>query len=315
MTSPVIAYGASHSVRYVKEAIAGTTPTAPKLKEILHTGCSLELTRDTLTSNSLRSDRQIPFIRTGTDKVSGGIDFELCGGMYDDFIEAALAGTWTENVLKAGTTKHSFTIERAFTDIGQYKINRGCYVNQLTLSVKPSAVVTGSFDIVGLGVALAASPLDAAYTPAGGCDPFDSFTGSLFIDDTDVAVVTGIDLTLANGAEAKFPLFSRQAAGVGLGKSTLSGTLSAFFTDDTFVKKFIDDAKVKIVFTLTRGDYSYAFQIPCATLTNAGTGVQGEGEISLDLPWSAALDAASGTNILITRTVPTPPSPQPDSGE
>ena len=280
MTPPVtIGSGASHSVRYVKETTAGTTPTTPKLKEILHTGCSLELSRDTLTSNSLRSDRQIPFIRTGTDKVSGGIDFELCGGMYDDFIEAALAGTWAANVLKAGTTKRSFTIERAFTDIGQYKINRGCYVNQMTLSVKPSAVVTGSFDIVGLGTTLAATPLDSAYTVAGDCDPFDSFTGSLLIDDAEVAIVTGIDLTLANTVEAKFPIFSRQAVAVGYGKSALTGTLSAFFTDDTFVSKFINDAKVKIAFTLTRGDYSYTFLIPCATLTNAGTSVQGEGEI------------------------------------
>ena len=308
MPTPVtIGSGASHSVRYVKETTAGTTPTTPKLKEILHTGCSLELSRDTLTSNSLRSDRQIPFIRTGTDKVSGGIDFELCGGMYDDFIEAALAGTWAANVLKAGTTKRSFTIERAFTDIGQYKINRGCYVNQMTLSVKPSAVVTGSFDIVGLGTTLAATPLDSAYAVAGDCDPFDSFTGSLFIDDTDVAIVTGIDLTLANTVEAKFPIFNRQAVAVGYGKSALTGTLSAFFTDATFISKFINDAKVKIAFTLTRGDYSYAFLIPCATLTNAGTSVQGEGEISLDLPWSASLDATLGTNIQITRTVPTVP--------
>ena len=307
MATPVIAYGASHSVRYTRETVAGTTPSTPKLKEIPHTGCALELARDTLTSNSLRSDRQIAFIRTGTDKVSGGIDFELCGGIYDEFIEAALAGTWTENVLKAGTAKHSFTIERAFTDIGQYKINRGCYVNQLTLSVKPSAVVTGSFDIVGLGTTLASGPLDSAYTAADECDPFDSFTGSLLIDDEEVAVVTGIDLTLANGIEAKFPLFSRQAVSVGYGKSTLSGTLSAFFTDKTFVEKFVNDAKVKIAFTLTRGDFSYAFLIPHATLTNAGTSVQGEGEISLDLPWSASLDATTGTNIQITRTVPAEP--------
>lgn len=311
MATPVIAYGASHSVRYVKETTPGATPAVPKAKEILHTGCSLSLTRDTLTSNSLRSDRQIAFVRTGTDKVSGGIDFELCGGAYDDFIEAALAGTWSENVLKAGTAKHSFTIERAFTDIGQYMVYKGCYVNQMTLSVKPSAVVTGSFDIVGLGASLAAAPLDSAYAPAGAIDPFDSFTGSLFVDEKEVAVVTGIDLTLANGVEAKFPLFNRQALSVGFGKSTLSGTLSAFFTDKLFVEKFINDAKVKIAFTLTHGDYAYAFAIPCATLTNAGANVQGEGEISLDLPWSAALDAALGTNIQITRTLPTLPAPVP----
>lgn len=311
MTGPVIAYGASHSVRYVKETTAGTTPLVPKLKEILHTGCSLGLTRDTLTSNSMRSDRQIAFVCTGTDKVSGGIDFELCGGAYDDLIEAALAGTWTENVLKAGTVKRSFTIERAFTDIGQYTVYRGCYVNQMTLSVKPSAIVTGSFDMVGLGASLATASLDSAYTPAAEIDPFDSFTGSLFVDDQEIAVVTGIDLTLANGVEAKFPLFSRQAVFAGYGKSNLTGTLSAFFTDKTFVEKFINDAKVKIAFTLTHGDYAYAFAIPCVTLTNAGANVQGEGEISLDLPWSAALDAASGTNIQITRTVPTPPVPAP----
>ncbi|WP_314971603.1 phage tail tube protein [Bilophila wadsworthia] len=69
-----IASGANHGLRYVKEATPGVTPASPVMIELAHTGCSLGLTRDTFTSNALRSDRQIPFNRTGVDKVGGNID-------------------------------------------------------------------------------------------------------------------------------------------------------------------------------------------------------------------------------------------------
>ena len=58
-----IASGANHGLRYVKEATPWVTPASPVMIELAHTGCSLGLTRDTFTSNALRSDRQIPFNR------------------------------------------------------------------------------------------------------------------------------------------------------------------------------------------------------------------------------------------------------------
>lgn len=307
MTMYTIASGASHGLRYVKETTPGTTPTSPTMIELNHNSCSLTLTRDTFTSNALRSDRQIPFHRTGVDKIAGDIAFDFGAAEFDPFLEAALAGNWTANVLKAGVAAHSFTFERAFTNISQYAKYVGCFVNQLSLSVKPGQMVTGTFSIVGLEGERGGTPLSVSPTAAGESNPFDSFTGSLKIDDTAIAVVTGIDLTLANGIEPQYAIFDRQACAVNWGRSTLTGTLSAFYTDGNLVDDFINDSRVKLEFTLERGDYGYTFLIPNVTLTGADDSAQSEGPIALNLPWSAALDKTSGTNFQITRTVPAEP--------
>ena len=70
---------------------------------------------------------------------------------------------------------------------------------------------------------------------------------------------------------------------------------------------FINDSRVKLEFTLERGEYSYTFLIPSITLTGADDSVQSEGPIQLNVPWSAALDPTLGTNFQITRTVPADP--------
>lgn len=145
-----IASGANHGLRYIEETTPGTTPVSPRMVELNHNSCSLTLSRDTFTANALRPDRQIPFHRTGVDKVSGDVAFDLVSGEYDPFLQAALAGNWNENVLDAGTAVHAFTLERAFKNIGQYATYTGCFVNQLSLSIKPNEMITGTFSFVGL---------------------------------------------------------------------------------------------------------------------------------------------------------------------
>ena len=56
--------------------------------------------------------------------------------------------------VKAGTTKRSFTIEREFGDIDKYARFTGCMINTINLSLKPNAIVTGTFGIVGKTAAL-----------------------------------------------------------------------------------------------------------------------------------------------------------------
>ena len=299
-----IASGARHGLRYVRETSAGTTPASPAMTELNHTSCSLGLTRDTFSSSTLRSDRQIPFHRTGVDKITGDIAFEFGAAEYDLLLEAALAGTWSENVLKAGTDVHSFTFERAFANISQYAQYAGCFINQLTLSVKPNEMVTGTFSVVGLSGKRGSTPLAASAAAAAALDPLDSFRGELKFDDEPVAVVTGIELTLNNGIEPQYALFDRSSCAVSWGRSTLSGTLSAFYTDGHIVEDFINDERVRLEFTLERGEYAYTFLIPHIVLTGADDSAQSEGPISLSVPWSAALDSTAGTNFQITRTVP-----------
>jgi hypothetical protein len=304
MAAITLASGANHGLRYVAEAVPGTTPSTPKTAALAHNSCSLGISRETMQPNALRDDRMMADARSGTNKIAGTIECDFGAEEYDPLLEAALAGMWANNVLKAGKNVHSFTFERAFTDIGQYAIFTGCFVNQFSLSVKPSAFVTASFDILGLAGEYKTSALAV---PAASKNPaaFDSFTGELQADGTALAIVTGIELSLSNGLEPNYAIFSRDAAAVRWGRSQLTGTLSAFFTDAALLRKFLDDTPVALSFTLERGGAQYAFTIPRLFYTGAETAVQGEDVISLSLPWQASLDATLGTSFQITRTLPT----------
>lgn len=298
-----IASGANHSLRYAAETTPGTTPDSPGMTELAHTSCSLILSRDTLTSNALRADRMIPFTRTGTNKISGDIGFELLAGEYDPLLAAALAGTWTDNVLKAGKTVTSFTFERAFTDIARYGVFTGCFMNSLSLSIKPGALITGSFGIIGLSCTYGDAPLSETPAASSGTAPFDSFTGTLKEGGLAIAVVTGIDLSLENGLEPQYAVGSRDAVAVRWGRSSLTGTLSAFFTDSTLLRKFMEETAASLELTLTHGESSYVISIPNITYTGAENAASGDDMIQLSMPFAASLDETLGTNIQITRSL------------
>jgi hypothetical protein len=296
-----IASGSQHSLRYVVEATPGTTPANPVMTEIPIVSTTLGGSRETLTSNSQRKDRQIPAADTGVDNISGDIAIELAPTVFDDFLASALCGTWTDNVLKAGTALNLMTIEREVM-AGLYARYVGCLVNTLSLSIQPNAYVTGTFGMIGLSNAIAAAPL-AANTPAPGeLAPFNSFTGTLKIDDTVFALASGIELSLQNGAAAKYPLFSRVATALLLGKSNCSGTMTTYVTQEApLLQKYINDNKSTLEFTVTRGAWSYDFLVPCVTFTGAGFPVQNEQEIVLNVPFQATFGADAGTNLQITR--------------
>lgn len=297
-----IASGARHDLSYVAETTAGTTPVSPQMALLGHTSCSLSISRDTFQSQMLRSDRQIPFVRTGADKVSGSIGFELLYGEYDPLIEAALGGTWTEDVLKVGTEEKSFTLQRAFSNITQYGVYRGCFVNQMSLSIKPNAMITGSFEVTGMSAEYRTSSLHDAPKASLTSTPFDSFTGSLKEGGTEIAAVTGLDITLANGIEPQFGLFSKSSLAMPFGRSNMSGTLTAFFTNGDLLNKFLKETPASLECTMEDlNGNTYTLFIPSIVYTGADNATQNEGVISLSMPWQAVLDTTTGTNFQITR--------------
>lgn len=297
-----IAFANRHSVLYVAEEEHGETPANPQMRHLRNTSCSVNLSRDSFTSNELRQDRQISDVRTGTNKVGGDIGFELSYGEYDDILEAVLCGTWTGDELTAGVEERSFTIERAFGDIKQYTAYKGCFFNTMSLSLQPNAMITGTFGVVGMDAETFGAPLCAKPSPSLANRPYDTYRGELKEGEKRIAVVTGIDFNLDNGIEPQFVLFQRSAPFVSYGKSNITGTLTAFFENQDLISKFLDETPTSLEFTLGGPDGSYTFILPNIRYTGADNPVDGEGPVSLSMPFQAVLDECTGTNIIIRRT-------------
>ena len=298
-----IATGSRHDMAYVAESTFGTTPTTPVFVPIRHTGTTLGLSKDAIESEELRQDRQIAHYRHGNKSVSGDVNIELSYGSFDDLLQATLAGSWASDVLLAGTTRRSFTIERHHSDINKYLRSTGCSFNSMSLSVAPNSMVTGSFSIIGKSFTVASTAISGAtYSSESTSAPFDSFTGSVNEGGSSVAVVTGIELSIDNGMEALYVVGSDETLLPSIGKSTVTGSITAYFENSLLIDKFISETASSLEFTLTdQAGNSYIFELPNVKYNSGNPEVGGPGAITVSLDFVALYDGGTGSQIQITR--------------
>lgn len=301
-----IATGSQHSVSYVAETTYGTTPATPAFTPLPFTAVSLGMQKDPIVSNKLRSDRQIEDLRHSNKSVSGDVAGELEYGSFDDMLEAMAMGTWTSNVLRAGTTRRSFTFERLFgnLDTPEYHRATGVEVNSLSLTVAPNAMVECSIGLVGqdlsTGTSRVTGSTDNTVTDR---QPFDSFTGTITEGGTAIATVTQIELSWTNNLEMAYVVGSDTTIEPSDGKSNLTGTLTAFFTDSSLYDKFINETSSEVVFTLVDpAGNTLQFDIPNLKYNSGNPDVSGEGRVTLSLSFQALYSAADSSQIVITRT-------------
>jgi hypothetical protein len=305
-----IANGSQHSMSYIAESTFGTTPATPVLKALRHSSTTLGLSKDSIQSDELRADRQISDMRHGNKSASGDIGIELSYGSFDDFLEAVLGGTWDVGVpsvgidqLKVGTTRRSFTIERLFSDITQYHRFTGCNFSTLSLSIAPNAMVTGSLGVIGKGMTTATAIITGATYPAATTtSPFDSFTGTINENNSAIAVITSLDINLDNGMNPLFVVGSAETLQPSIGRSNVSGSVSAYFEDSTLLDKFLNETETSIDFTLvdTAGN-EYFFDLPRIKYSAGQPDVSDEGPVTISFDFQALYNAADTTNLIIQR--------------
>lgn len=302
-----MANGSRHSLRMIPEVTYGVTPATPKWTPVRNTGVTLALTKESLQSEEIRDDRQIADFRLGARQVGGDINFELSYGSFDVLLEAALGGTWTSNVLKSGTQRRSFSMERFFGDISSankpFHRFTGVEINTLALAINANAMITGSFSVIGKGMTTdTAIVTGATYDPPTTTAPLDSFTGTLTESGTQIAVVTEIALSLENTLDVRFVVGSKETILPSIGRSNCTGNITAYFEDSRLLDKFLNETNSSLEFTLPDAEgNSYKFTVPRLKYTGGQPDVSGEGPITLNMPFQATLDPTAGTNIQVTR--------------
>lgn len=298
------ASGSNHSMAYVPEVTYGVTPATPVFKPLRNSGATLALSKDSLQSEELRSDRQLACYRHGNRQVGGNTDIELVWADFDDMLQAALCGTWAADELLAGIIRRSFTIERYFADINTRIRYTGCEVNELNLTIAPNAVVKGSLTFVGKDQDPVNTMIAGATYPntVGGC-PFDSFTGTIKEGGVTIGIVTQIELKIANGIEPNFVVGSKTTVETSIGTSMVSGTLTTYFANVVMLNKFVNETASELEFSLVNeaGD-TLTFNMPNIKYNGGQPDVSGPGAVTLALPFQALYSPAILSQILVTRT-------------
>lgn len=225
-------------------------------------------------------------------------------------VEAAAAGRKVDSlraILKAGTVRRSFTVERFFGDIltadKPYHRFTGVEFNTLALAISANAMLTGTFGVLGQNMTTATTAIVGATTPAPmTTSPLDSFTGTLNEAGTPIAVITEIQLNVENGLEARFVVGSKASIRPSIGRSNCSGTMTAYFENSLLLDKFINETESNISFELPDGaGNKYVVTLPRIKYNGGQPDVEGEGPVTLSMPFQALLNAATSTNIQIER--------------
>lgn len=116
--------GVATSLRYKAETVLNTPLGPTGGQKLRRVKSSLSGGKDTFQSNEVRTDQEIVDLRHGTGRIKGNIDGELSLNTYDDFIEAALRGTWTTGVTSGALT----TVAAAIGTPGTFTRTGGSWI-------------------------------------------------------------------------------------------------------------------------------------------------------------------------------------------
>jgi len=294
---------------YIAESTWGTTPSTPTWITSRFTGESLNANIQNVTSEEIRSDRNVTdLIQTGSS-AGGSVDFELSYGAYDDWLESLFYSTWSTNVLKNGVTQKSFTLEKTFetgtTD--QFHRFAGSVVNGMSLSMATNAVVTGSFDFLSKGVTsaqaeVATSTYNAA-TSAAVINAASNFA-SLAITGATSPALTALDLNITNNLGQQSQLGSLDARGIRTGRFEVTGNLTAYFENAELYELFLAGTGADLTFKLGGASSSnYVFDVPTLKFSN-GTVVAGgnDQDLLVNLDFQGLYDSGDAATLKVTRT-------------
>jgi hypothetical protein len=216
--------------------------------------------------------------------------------------------TTLTNQLKAGTVRRSFSVMRHFSDLQAgdkpFHLYTGVELNTMNLTIPSDGIVNGTFAVMGKSQTLsttgvAGQTLGSASTTR----VMDSFTGTITEGGVSLAIATEITLTLENGLEPRFAIGTDSVIGNGvIGRSNLTGQLTAYFENATMLEKFLNETGSSLLFTIVdRTGNSYRFNIPSIVYNGGQPDTQGQGSITLAIPFQAILDSTTASNIVIDR--------------
>jgi len=297
---------------YIAEVTEGTTPATPAFQTLRYVSESLTAAKNSLQSNEIRSDKNLADIIAAGESVSGGIDGEFSYGTFDDFLEAAMRGTWSTDVLTNGTDRKSFTIEKTF-DFGSasfgYVRYRGCFINGVTIDMQPRAPIGVSFDILGMGsdVAAAAIISGATYTAATTEEvmPSGTYIGTITASGLTLPAIKSMNLQINSQNREQLQIGSDDLAGVALGQFTVSGTLGLYFDSIDEYNAIKNHTSVAIVVPLgSVTTEKYTLSIPVAKLMSGDPISGGNGnDVAFDVDFMGQYDSGISGTVQITREV------------
>jgi hypothetical protein len=209
-----------------------------------------------------------------------------------------------------GITQKSIYVEKKFSDLSNiFNSYEGLIVNAMNLNFPVDQIITGSFGFVGKREVKLTATASSAIT--------DAPTNEVMAGVDDIQVVylgqsDGIDLldevnnfsmALNNNLRPRRKVGTLGAFGVGMGSINLTGSLQAYFSDQTLLDYFRDFEETGFAAAITdSAGNSYVIDIPSIKFATGAANATGiNTDVMSTMTWRAKMNADEEITFRIAR--------------
>ena len=212
------------------------------------------------------------------------------------------------SMIRNGSFKQPFYLERGHTDIAEYFKFLGMVVDKFSLDFKDQTDVTGNFDFVGLDLKPEqATETGAVYTDVTDTPVFSTSTNlkEVFIDGVkqEGCFIKDFDFTLDNKITAKTGLGIYGACDTTAHQLNIAGKIKMYFENTAMFEKFKAGTPFALRWTVMDANgHGYIFTLPRLQLSDDKINVKDvDSDIFDDGAYIASADNVTGCMIQIDK--------------
>lgn len=232
-----------------------------------------------VTATTLPIDNTTPTVPAVTESSGAGKTIALTGKRAD-----------------IGTTLSTFSLERQFQTITQYQLFTGVTPNGMNIKCTAEQMNTIEFPLLGIKpVGMTGASVASGYSAATTSSPFSSFDGNLYEGGALIAIVTAVDLALANGRQLTGVIGSKYSPDIFEGEAMVTGTISAFVQDAVLFNKFLNETVSSLYLKLGDINGTDFHNIVCNRIKYTGNTMDPppEGGVIQSMPFQSLVDATT----------------------
>lgn len=270
-------------------------PASPKGVSMPFISSNLKASQNMTASKVIRGDRNPTPPILGNKNVSGTIvvPVDVTGIGY--WLKAAFGAPKTTNTGESGPYTHKFTIgqtmpslfiDQGYKDINVYEQFTGVRISKLSMDFGGDGELTASLDVMGCKENLQDSPTVSNPTEIQ-ITEFGNFQASVQEGGKDIAICTAIDVEVDFGLDGdSYPIGAKgYRTDIDPGLVSVSGNLTAMFTDKALLEKAVNNTESSIVIRIVNGQNQLIFSIPEVQYSLTSPGIDGPSGIDVKLPF------------------------------
>lgn len=306
---PTQAMGVYSGVRFIPEAELGVTPTSGTVRSLPYNSCTVAAEQNRTAPGTMTGRRDPVEPIMGNINVGGGITIPLDVNAFGWILAMAFGNPTTtsvtggkyQHVFKPGTEQPSISLEKAFSN-GEYYVDKGCKISSMGFSFGGDGELTVDVQMLGCNEVINDEPISDSVTELA-LDRLNNFQAALKIDNVEVAVATELTLDVNFGLDEEGYAIGGQGfrSRINEGLLELSGSMTAFYDDATYVEKAMNSTITALQVKLTKQGNSLQIDLPEVLFPRKSPTIEGSAGIMQNLDYGAFYKSNNlGTSIQFT---------------